>query len=28
MVLDGLMACAVSWMLFLVAKKLEQGLDL
>lgn len=28
MVLDGLMACAVSWLLFLVAKKLEQGLDL
>lgn len=28
MVLDGLMACAVSWVLFLVGKKLEQGLDL
>jgi hypothetical protein len=28
MVLDGLMACAVSWLLFLVAKKTEQGLDL
>jgi len=28
MVLDGLMACAVSWILFLVAKKIEQGLDL
>lgn len=28
MVLDGLMACAASWMLYLVAKKLEQGLDL
>lgn len=28
MVLDGLMACAVSWLLFLVARKLEQGLDL
>lgn len=28
MVLDGLMACAFSWVLFLVAKKLEQGLDL
>lgn len=28
MVLDGLTACAVSWLLFLVAKKLGQGLDL
>jgi hypothetical protein len=28
MLLDGLMACAVSWLLFLVAKKFEQGLDL
>jgi len=28
MVLDGLMACAVSWLLFLVAKKLERGLDI
>lgn len=28
MVLDGLMACATSWLLFLVAKKLEHGLDL
>lgn len=28
MVLDGLMACAVSWLLFLAAKKVEQGLDL
>lgn len=28
MLLDGLMACAVSWILFVVVRKLEQGLDL
>lgn len=28
MVIDGLMACAVSWVLFVVTKKTAQGLDL
>jgi hypothetical protein len=28
MILDGLMACGVTWILFLFTKKLERGLDL